>query len=52
VQRIQPLLPQDPVSAQPFIDLGERLRSKCVDPLLRLLADIDQPGFPEHAKMP
>jgi hypothetical protein len=42
VQGIQPLLPQGPVPAQPFVDLAERLKAKAVDPPLRLLADLDQ----------
>ena len=46
VQGVQPLLPQGPVLAQPFIDLGERLGAKAVDPALRFLADLDQPCLP------
>jgi hypothetical protein len=46
VQGIQPLLPQGPIPAQPFINLGERLGAEAVDPPLRLLADLDQPRLP------
>ena len=52
VQGIQPVLPQGPVLAQPFIDLGERLGAKTVNPPLRLLADLDQPRLPQHPQMP
>jgi hypothetical protein len=43
VPGIEPLLPQGPVPAQPFIDLGERLGAKNADPPLRLLADLERP---------
>jgi hypothetical protein len=43
VQGVQPLFPKDPVSAQPLVDLGERLRAEAVDPPLRVLANLDQP---------
>jgi hypothetical protein len=43
VQRVYALLPQGPVTAKPFINLGKRLRAKAVDAPLRLLADLDQP---------
>src|SRR5271154_1934070 len=39
--------PIGPGTGQPFIDLGERLRAKAVDPPLRLLADLDQPRLPQ-----
>ena len=52
VQGVQPLLPQGPVPAQPFIDLGERLGAKTVDPPLRLLAGLDQPRLPQHPQVP
>jgi hypothetical protein len=52
VQGKQPLLPQGPVPAQPFIDLGERLKAKTVDPPLRLLADLDKPRLPQHPQAP
>src|SRR5262249_54546123 len=51
VQGVQPLFPQGPVAAQPFIDLGERLRAEAVDPPLRLLADLDQSSFPQHPQV-
>jgi hypothetical protein len=50
-QGIQPLPPQGPVPAQPFIDLGEWIEAKTVDPPLRLLADLDQPRFPQHPQL-
>jgi len=43
VQGIHTLLPTGPVPAQPFIDLGERLRTKTIDPPLRLPADPTSP---------
>jgi hypothetical protein len=52
VQGIKPLLPQGPVPAQSFIDLGERLGAKTVDPPLRPLADLDKPGLPQHPQVP
>jgi hypothetical protein len=51
VQGIQPLLPQGPVPVQPFLDLGERLGAKTADPPLRLLADLDEPGLPQHPQV-
>src|ERR1035438_8182956 len=51
-QGIQPLLPQGPVPAQPFIDLGERLGTETVDPPLRLLADLDKPRLPQNPQVP
>ena len=52
VQGIWPLLRQGPVPAQPFIDLGERLGLRAVDPPLRLLADPDEPRLPQHPQVP
>ena len=52
MQGIQPLLPQGPVPAQPFIDVGQRLGAKSVDPPLRLLANLDEPRLPQHPQMP
>jgi len=52
VQGIEPLLPQGPVPAQPFIDLGERLRAEAVDPPLGFPADLDEPGLPQHPQVP
>src|SRR6266496_6113437 len=43
VQGVQSQLPQGPVPAQPFIDLGERLEAEAIDPPLRFLADLDEP---------
>jgi hypothetical protein len=52
VQGVQPLLPQGPVSTQPFIDLGERLRAEAVDAPLRLLANLDQTRLTQHPQVP
>jgi integrase len=52
VQGIQPLLPQGPVPAQPFIDLGERLGAKTADPPLRLLAGLDEPRLTQYPQVP
>jgi hypothetical protein len=43
MKSIEALLPQDAVPAQPFIDLGERLGPKRVDPPLSFLPDVDEP---------
>ena len=48
----EPVLPEPAVLAQPLVDLDESLRAECVDPALRVLAYVDQPGFPQHAEMP
>jgi hypothetical protein len=48
VQGVQPLLPQGAVGAQPLIDLSERLRSKAVDPSLRIATNLDEPCLPQH----
>jgi len=52
VQRIEPLFPQAPIPVKPFIDFGERCGAKSVDPPLSLLANLDQPSFPQHSQMP
>ena len=52
VQGIDSLLPQGSIPAQPFIDFCERPGAKGVNPPLCLLADIDQPGFPQHPQVP
>ena len=38
--------------ATPVVDLDEGLRAKRVDPALCVLADIHQPGLPQHSEMP
>src|SRR5258708_25442448 len=50
-QGAKPLLPQNPIPAQPFIDLGQRLRAKTVDSPLRVLANLDKPRLPQHPEM-
>ncbi len=52
MQSVEPLIPQRPVSGKPLIDFGQRLGAETVDPALRLLANLDQPGLPEHPKVP
>jgi len=52
MQGIQPVPRQGPVPAQPFIDLGERLKAQTVNPPLRLLADLDKPRLPQHPQVP
>ena len=52
MKSIEPLLPHDAVAAQPFIDLGERVGPKRVDPPLSVLADVDQPRLPQHPQVP
>ena len=51
MQGIQPLLPQGPVLAQPFLDLSERLGAKTIDSPLRLLAHRDKPGLAQHPQV-
>jgi hypothetical protein len=48
VERTQSLLPETPIPSQPFIDLGERIGSKTVDPPLGVLMDLDESGLPKH----
>jgi hypothetical protein len=52
MKSVESLLPQDAVPAQPFVDLGERLGPKRVDPPLSVLADVDQPRLPQHPQVP
>jgi len=52
MEGVEPVLPEPAVRSKPLIDLDECLRAECVDPALRVLAYVDQPGFPQHAKMP
>ena len=52
VQGIELPLPQGPVLGQPFIDLGQRLGPKAVDPPLRFLANLDKPCLSQHPQMP
>lgn len=51
VQGIKPLLPQDPVRTQPFIEFGERLGIDAVDPPLCLLAHLHQPGLAQNPQV-
>src|SRR3954470_2364423 len=51
MEGVEPVLPEPAVLNQPLVDLDERLRAECVDPALRVLAYVDQPGFPQHTKM-
>lgn len=48
---VQPLLPQGPVRVQPFIDLGEWLGTKTVNPPLRLLANLNQPDLAQDPQV-
>jgi hypothetical protein len=52
VQRIQALLPERSVVAQPLVDLGERLGTQAVHPKLRLLADLYEAGLTQHPQVP
>jgi hypothetical protein len=52
MEGVESVLPESAVLSQPLVDLDERLRAECVDPALRVLADVDQPGFPQYAEMP
>lgn len=52
MEGVKPVLPEPAVLSQPLVDLDERLRAECVDPALRVLVYVDQPGFPQHAQMP
>ena len=51
MQGVEPLLPQDAVLLEPGADLGEWLWSKRVDPPLRVLAYVDEPGLAQHAQV-
>jgi len=46
MQRIEPLLPQTPISVEPLIEFCQRRRAKGVDPPLCLLVNLDKPRFP------
>jgi hypothetical protein len=37
---------------EPVVELGQRLGPQAVDPPLRVLADLDQPGLAEHPQVP
>ena len=52
VQGIEPVLPERAVVLQPLVDLDERLRAQAVDPPLRLLTYVDEPGLPQHPQVP
>ena len=52
MQGIEPVPPQCAVFLQPLIDLDERLRPQAVDPPLRLLAYVDEPGLPQNPHVP
>jgi hypothetical protein len=52
MEGVESALPESAVLPQPRIDLDQRLRAECVDPALRVLAYVDQSGFPQHAEMP
>jgi len=52
MKSVEPVRPEPAVISQPLVDLDERLRAEGVDPALRVLAYVDQPGFPQHAEMP
>ena len=52
MEGVEPVLPEPAVLSQPLVDLDERLWAECVDPALRVLAYVDQPGLPQHAEMP
>lgn len=51
MQRIQTLLPQRSITAEPRIDLSQRLGADAVDAPLRLVANVDQPRLAKHAKV-
>jgi hypothetical protein len=38
--------------AQPLVNLGQRRGAEAVHPSLRLLADVHQPGLPQHPQVP
>jgi len=48
---VQTLRPQAAVLIQPFVDLGERLRVQAVDPPLRFLTHVDEPGLTQDAEV-
>src|SRR3954451_12036427 len=52
VEGVESALPESAVLPEPLVDLDERLRTECVDPALRVLAYVDQPGLAQHAEMP
>lgn len=45
MQGVEPLFPQAAVTAQPFVDLGQGRGLQGVDASLRVLAELDDPGF-------
>ena len=51
MQGVESLLPQRAVAAKPLVYFCERFGAKAVDPPLRLLAGLDQPGFPQHSQV-
>jgi hypothetical protein len=51
VERVQPLFPQGPIPAEPFIDLSKRFWPKPVDAALSLVANLDQASFAQDAKV-
>src|SRR5262245_30886093 len=49
---VEPALPEHAVLLEPVVHLDQRLRTEAVDPALRVLAYVDQPGLPQHPQVP
>lgn len=52
MQRIEPLLPQGPIAAEPLVNVSQRLRTQLIDAALCVLPDLDQARFAQDAQMP
>src|SRR4051794_12875987 len=52
MEGVEPALPEHAVLREPLVHLDESLRTEAVDPALPIPAYLDQPGFPQHPKMP
>src|SRR5262245_25937758 len=49
---VEPAPPEHAVLLEPLVHLDQGLRTEAVDPALRVVTYVDQPGLPQHPQVP